>query len=180
MIVSDISLPALMKAKELITMHQFDHRAEFVHADGLNSLQTPVQAISLMGMGGDTMCDILHSGLDKLQGATLILSPHTEIHKVRKVLPRIGYAIMEEVIARSAGRFYVILKAMPGQAEYTEKELLLGPCLMRERPVHYTQYLLWRQSVAQKALKALNEADKNNCAAGEWQRLHLYIEEELQ
>ena len=180
MIVADISLPALNKAKELITLHQFDHRAEFIQADGLKALQSPAQAISLMGMGGDTMCDILQSGVHKLQGAALILSPHTEIHKVRALLPRIGYTITEEVITRSGGRFYAIIKAFPGQAKYTEKELLLGPCLVHKKPAHYIEYLLWRQKVAQKALGALSKSDKNDSTASEWQRLYDYIREELE
>lgn len=180
MIVADISLPALSKAKELLTLHALDHRAAFIQADGLSALQAPVQAISLMGMGGDTMSDILLAAPSKLQGAALILSPHTEIHKVREVLPRIGYMITNEIIARSGGRFYVIIKALPGQAEYTEKDLLLGPCLVRERPLHYTEYLLWRQRVAQKALKALKHSDGTAPAAPQWFRLNDYIREELQ
>lgn len=180
MIVADISLPALSKAKELITLHALDPRAEFLQADGLFALQTPVQAASVMGMGGDTMCDILLANPQKLQGAALILSPHTEIHRVREVLPRIGYQITDEVIARSGGRFYVILKALPGKAEYTEKEMLLGPCLMRAKPAHYAEYLRWRQKVAQKALKAFSGSDGAAPAASQWFRLNDYIREELQ
>lgn len=180
MIVADISQPALAKAQELITLHGLSHRALFKQADGLNALTAvPAQAISLMGMGGDTMCSILQSGEKKLQGAALILSPHTEIHAVRAVLSHISYAITDEVITRSGGRFYVIIKALPGQAEYTDKELLLGPCLMKQRPVLYPAYLSWRHRVAQKALSALSESDKSN-SISEWQRLSDYIVEEMQ
>ncbi len=180
MIVADISLPALLKAKELITLHQFDHRAIFVQADGLNALKVPVQAISIMGMGGDTMRDILTSGEDKLHGAELILSPHTEIHIVRMALSDIGYQIIQEMLTRSGGRFYIIIHAVPGKAVYTEKELLLGPCLIKDRPALFGAYLRWRQHVAQKALRAINETESKNDDMLVWQRLNQYILEELQ
>ncbi len=177
--VSDISEPALLKARELITRHHFDHRAVFVQADGLDALTEPAQAVSLLGMGGDTMCAILTASPDRLHGASLVLSPHTEIHKVRKMLPSIGYQITKESIARSGGRFYVILQAQPGRAKYTEKELLLGPCLIKERPPLFQEYLIWRQRVAHKALQAMKDAGEDESRLAEFVRLETYIREEL-
>lgn len=179
MVVSDISAPALEKARELITRCHFAKRAVFVQADGLNALHEPAQAISLLGMGGDTICAILTAAPQRLQGAALILSPHTELYKVREVLHRIGYGIAKESIARSGGRFYVILKALPGDAVYSEKELLLGPCLIRERPALFKDYLLWRQRVAYAALKALKDAGDEEGRLAELTRLDAYIREEL-
>jgi tRNA A22 N-methylase len=151
----------------------------FVQADGLNALREPAQAISLLGMGGDTMCAILNAAPQKLNGAALILSPHTELNKVREVLPRIGYRIEKESIARSGGRFYVILQALPGNATYTEKEQLLGPYFIRERPPLFQDYLRWRQRVADTALKALKDAGDDEDRMAELIRLDAYIREEL-
>jgi tRNA (adenine22-N1)-methyltransferase len=179
MVVSDISAPALLKARELITRHHFEQRATFVQADGLNALTEPSQAISMLGMGGDTMCAILTAAPERLLGAALILSPHTELNKVREVLHSIGYRIEKESVAKSGGRFYVILMALPGDAAYTEKELLLGPCLLKERPPLYEDYLRWRQRVADTALKALKVAGDDESRLAELSRLDAYIREEL-
>jgi tRNA (adenine22-N1)-methyltransferase len=179
MVVSDISAPALSKARELITRHRFEDRAVFVQADGLNALHEPAKAVSLLGMGGDTMCAILAAAPQRLQKAALILSPHTELYKVREVLHLIGYRIEKESVARSGGRFYVILQAVPGDAVYTEKELLLGPCLTRERPPLFQDYLRWRQRVANTALKALKDAGDEEGRLTELMRLDAYIREEL-
>jgi len=179
MVVSDISEPALDKAKALITRHHFEHRAVFIQADGLDALIEPVQAASLLGMGGDTMCAILTTAPERLHGATLILSPHTELPKVREVLPRIGYGISQEAIVRAGGRFYVILQALPGEVStYTQKELLLGPCLIKERPPLFMDYLHWRQRVAQKALLAMKSARGGNSRIAEFEMLETYIREE--
>jgi tRNA (adenine22-N1)-methyltransferase len=178
MLVSDVSWPALQKAQELITRHHLDHRTVFLQADGLDALQEPVQALSLLGMGGDTMCAILKASPQRLGNARLILSPHTEIQKVRGLLPGIGYKITRETIARSGGRFYVILQAEPGTAVYTEKEELLGPFLLREHPPLFQEYLLWRKSVTGKALKALKDAGDEE-RLPQWLRAETYIREEL-
>ncbi len=179
MVVSDISEPALSKARELISRHHFHNRAVLMLANGLDALAEPVQAVSLLGMGGDTMCSILTAAPQKLKGAALILSPHTELNKVREVLPCIGYHISKEAVVRSGGRFYVILQALPGDASYTEKELLLGPYLIRERPPLFRDYLLWRQRVANKALHAMKDAGDDEGRMAELTRLDAYIREEL-
>jgi tRNA (adenine22-N1)-methyltransferase len=179
MVVSDISAPALSKARELITRHHFEDRAGFVQADGLDALYEPAQAVSLLGMGGDTMRAILAAAPQKLQGAALILSPHTDLYNVREVLHLIGYRIEKESVARSGGRFYIILRALPGDIVYTEKELLLGPCLLREKPPLLQDYLLWRQRVANTALKALKKAGDDEGRLAELKRLDAYIREEL-
>ncbi len=180
MAVTDVSGSALSKAKTLLTRHGFSDRVIFREADGLHALgEEPAQAVSITGMGGDTISIILTAAPQKLQGASLILSPHTELPKLRETLPTICYRIEKESIARAGGRFYVVLLAMPGTAAYTEKELNLGPCLLRERPPLFTDYLHWRLKVTQKALTALTAAQGNEPRIEELNRLAGYIQEEL-
>jgi tRNA (adenine22-N1)-methyltransferase len=180
MVVSDVSGPALLKAKALLTRHGFSDRVNFREADGLDALgEEPAQAVSITGMGGETMSAILTAAPQRLQGASLILSPHTELPRLRETLPAIGYRIEKESIARAGGRFYIVLLAAPGAAVYTEKELHLGPCLLRERPPLYQDYLRWRLKVTQKALTALTAAQGDEPRIEELNRLEGYIQEEL-
>lgn len=180
MVVSDVSGPALLKARALLSLHGFSDRAVFREADGLNALEAEaVQAVSLTGMGGDTMSMILAAAPQRLCGASLVLSPHTELPRVRKTLPGIGYRIEKEAIARAGGRFYVVLRAVPGAAAYTEKELHLGPCLLAGRPPLYQDYLRWRLKVTNKALGALRSARGDEARIEEMSRLAGYIQEEL-
>lgn len=179
MLVSDISGPALSKARTLLSRHGFDRRAVCMQADGLDALTEPVQAVSILGMGGDTIAAILARAPERLAGASLVLSPHTELMRLRAALPGIGYKIGRECIARAGGRFYVLLLAVPGESAYTEKELLLGPGLLSERPPLFQQYLLWRLRVAQKAAGAPKSANGGGPRLQEWERLIAYIGEEL-
>ena len=156
--VCDISPLALQKARGLMTRWGLDGRAEFIAADGLSALPGPVDAAAILGMGGDTIQSILRGGADRLKGASLVLSPQTMLMETRLFLSTITYAIREERLVRAAGRFYVVIKAAPGDCGITEKEALIGPCLMKDRPVFYADYLNWRRQVLSGHLAAALKA----------------------
>ena len=150
MCVADISAPSLQKAKELVSRCGLSERADFCIGDGLTVLPRPADAIAVLGMGGHTLSAILRSGADKLQGAALILSAHTDLHLVRQALAELGYRIDREEIAHAAGRFYVVLRAVPGVESMGERQQLLGPRLMESVPEHYKEYLTWRVGIASR------------------------------
>lgn len=147
MCISDLSAPSLEKARRLIALHGLEHRADFQVGDGLKVLDRPVDAAAILGMGGKTIAKILTDGKARLFGATLILSAHTEVHVLREAICSIGYRIDKEDVSYAGGRFYVLIRALPGREAYTEKEMLLGPSLIKERPEYYVPYLKWRQGV---------------------------------
>lgn len=150
MCVADISAPSLQKAKALIEGQGLAERADFCMGDGISVLPQKADAIAILGMGGHTLCGILTSGADSLQGASLILSAHTDVHLLRKTLMELHYRIDREEIAFAAGRFYVVLRAAPGRESMGERALLLGPRLMESEPEHYKEYLAWRLGIASK------------------------------
>ncbi|MBR4332945.1 MAG: SAM-dependent methyltransferase [Clostridia bacterium] len=150
MCVADISAPSLQKAMELITGQGLDARADFRVGDGLSVLPQRADAVAILGMGGHTLCGILTAGAENLQGASLILSAHTDVQLLRKTLMELAYRIDREEIAFAAGRFYVVLRAVPGHESMGERELLLGPRLMESVPEHYKEYLAWRMAIASK------------------------------
>ena len=150
MCVADLSAPSLQKAKALITSQGLEDRADFRVGDGMNVLEQPADAVAILGMGGHTISSILLNGAERLQGAALILSAHTDVHVVRHTLMNLSYRIDREEIAYAAGRYYVVLRAVPGRESMGERELLLGPRLMESMPEHYGQYLAWRMGIASK------------------------------
>ena len=150
MCVADISADSLKKAEALLTERGLNDRVDFRVGDGLSVLDRPADAIAILGMGGHTLCGILTEGQEKLQGATLILSAHTDMPLVRQTLMELDYRIEKEEIAYAANRFYVLLRAVPGQEALSEKQLSLGPRLMETYPTHYLEYLQWRIGIAEK------------------------------
>ncbi len=159
MCISDLSAPSLEKAKRLIALHGFADRADFAVGDGLLVLEQKADAIAVLGMGGKTIAHILTQGFHRIQGATLVLSAHTEITALRKTIAEIGYHLDAEDIARAGGRYYVMMRAIPGESCYSEKEMLLGPKLMETMPEEYLPYLQWRRDVL--ACENSDEGKKN-------------------
>ena len=147
MCVSDLSAPSLEKAERLLHMHGLAERADFCVGDGITVLPQIADAIAVLGMGGKTIAHIIKDGRERLQGATLVLSAHTEVHLLRQALMDIDYTIESEDIAYAGGRFYVIVRAVPGKSCYNEKEILIGPKLLEGKSEHYLRYLEWRKEV---------------------------------
>lgn len=170
MCVADISADSLNKAKQLLSSHCLADRADVSVGDGLFAMPHAAEAIAILGMGGHTICSILEKGAHLLQGASLILSAHTQLPLVRQTLMKLGYRIDEEEIAFAAGRFYVVMRAVPGEEKLDEKQYLLGPRLMEKCADHYQDYLAWR--IGRTRLERTKEAEiQMKYLEEEWSRV---------
>ena len=152
--VTDLSPASLEKARKLFEREGLSDRALFLCGDGFSALTKPAQAAVIMGMGGNTICQILERKTPFFQNGELILSPHTDIPSVRKELYALGYAIADEIVACSAGRFYVLIRAKaenPRQQQpLSERLSVLGPVLLRKKDDPLVRrYYLWQRDVLQ-------------------------------
>lgn len=155
MIAADVSAKALSRARENLTRQHFLNRADIVLADGLDAVSRPCGCISIMGMGGETMADILLKGQSRLHGAVLVLGAHTELHLVRQAICEIGYHIVQEKLCKAAGRFYVFWRAEPGKADMSMEDIRYGSLLWQEDPGLLKEYALWRRRVLQDKERGL-------------------------
>ena len=166
MLVSDISEKALAKARKLLATLRLSKRATFVAADGLQALDAlegrTAEAICLLGLGGDTIAEVLRQGRARLGGAVLVLGAQTELPVLRQTLCDIGYRLREERVVEVTGRFYIVMQAclaVEAEAAYTEKELLLGPCLLRSLPDAWALILRRREHLLHTAQEAMRQAE---------------------
>ena len=165
MILADVSPKALRRAEAEVARRGLQDRARLVCADGLDALTEPCGCVSVMGLGGETLAGILLRGRDKLQGATLVLSAHTELPLVRRAVLDLGYHLTRETLCRSGGRFYVFWRAEPGSAPMTEEEIRHGSLLYQKNTPLLREYLAWRRDVAQAKLAGLQIAAVPNAEA---------------
>lgn len=149
-IVSDISGASLDKAKQLFTLRGLHDRAVFNVSDGLDAIDQPVGAIVIAGMGADTVQKILQRGLGRIGGASLILQANSNVHKLRRWLAEHDFFIDAERLVQEDRRYYVVLRAKRGIVEYSEKQMLLGPCLLKDRPPLWQDYLSWRRACMER------------------------------
>lgn len=146
LLVTDISAASLAKAKRLFALHGLLAQAEFRVADGLDALDGPVGAVLVAGLGTATIRGILQRGRGRIGNAALILQPQQDPVLLRRWLMENGFSMDAERIAQEDGRYYVVMRASRGHCAYSERELLLGPCLARAKEPPYREYLAWQQN----------------------------------
>ena len=158
MILTDLSPDALANARREICRQRLTDRAEFRLGNGLAPLREPCQAISITGMGGRTIRGILLDGRDQLRGAVLILSAHTDLPLVRAALREIGYAPDREEPCFCAGRYYLVIRALPGRTPQTDREIRLGSALYTSASPVLLPYLRRRREILAARLRGLLSA----------------------
>ena len=158
MIAADVSEGALSNAHATLERSHLLDRAKLTLADGFRAIDRPCGCVSVTGMGGDTMAAIIREGAERLQGAVLVLSAHTELDLVRQAVQDIGYHFVREELCRAAGRFYVCWRAEPGYQAMTDEEIRFGSLLWQTGSPLLVEYAAWRRNVVTKRLKGLRAA----------------------
>ena len=158
-VLTDISEPSLRKARNLIGILGLSDRAVFAVGDGARALNEPVDAVVIAGMGGATIADIVRDGRERLGNARLILQPNVAAPQLRETLSECGYEIADERVAQDGRRNYVVICAQPGHANYCERELIVGPVLLKNLPGELEPYARFRLKVAKKALSGAEASE---------------------
>lgn len=159
MILTDLSESALQNTRETVIRCHLSARTDLRAGNGLQPLTEPCGMISITGMGGRTVHDILLQGREKLLGASLILSAHTDLPLIREAVCCIGYHLDREEPCFCAGRYYLVLRARPGAGILSPREIRLGGPLFNSSSDQLIPYLIRRRDVLQDKLRGLVSAD---------------------
>ncbi|WP_404483810.1 tRNA (adenine(22)-N(1))-methyltransferase [Pseudomonas sp. HT11] len=121
-------------------------------ADGLAAIEPAdaITAITLCGMGGETIRDILDSGRAHLSGQErLILQPNGGEQPLRQWLMDNGYQILREELLRENRFYYEIIVAERAEPLiYTAQQLYFGPLQMQARSPEFLGK--WQRMLRQK------------------------------
>ncbi|MGU9812683.1 tRNA (adenine(22)-N(1))-methyltransferase [Pseudomonas sp. LF052] len=121
-------------------------------ADGLAAIEPAdaITAISLCGMGGETIRDILDSGRAHLSGQErLILQPNGGEQPLRQWLMDNGYRIVREELLQENRFYYEIIVAERAEPLiYTAQQLYFGPLQMQARSPQFLGK--WQRMLRQK------------------------------
>lgn len=168
LLAADISAPSLERARTLLTRFGLNQRASFAVADGLEALDSlpegRADVICILGMGGETVAGILRRGKARLKGALLILGAQTEPDRVREALQQVNYRLTGERIADTQGHLYLLMRAEPiarPMHPYSERELMMGPCLLANLPAEWRPWLERRRRLLTAAQTAQREAGRS-------------------
>lgn len=137
-IAMDVNAGPLQRADEHIREYGLENQIRTRKSDGLKELNlNEADSMIAAGMGGALIIQILDSSRDIVRSLKeCILQPQSEIAKVRKYLIKHGFFIEDENIVYEDGKFYPMMKVIPGKSEilpYEDEEYEYGRILLKKR-----------------------------------------------
>lgn len=136
-VAGEVAMTPFQAAERTVRENGLSQRVTVRLANGLAAIEPGdgVNAVSLCGMGGETIRDILDSGKAHLSGnERLILQPNGGEQPLRHWLMDNGYRILGEEVLRE-NRFYyeIIVAERTGPVVYTAEQLYFGPLQLQQR-----------------------------------------------
>lgn len=156
-------------AKRQVMKNGLSERIEVRLANGLDAIEKDdhISAITIAGMGGSLIRDILESGRQnqRLSGEErLILQPNIGEKTLRTWLKENNYQIIAEEIIEENKKIYEIIVAEQKELpiDYSEKELMFGPFLLQQKNVAFSAK--WQRELKQREviLEQLKNASEQN------------------
>jgi len=160
-VAGEVAATPFHAAQRTVRDNGLEQRIQVRRANGLAAIEPgdTITAISLCGMGGETIRDILDSGKAQLNGQErLILQPNGGEQPLRQWLMDNGYRILHEELLHE-NRFYyeIIVAERTGPVTYTEEQLYFGPLHLEVRsPVFVAKW----QRLLRKKQKTLASFEK--------------------
>jgi tRNA (adenine22-N1)-methyltransferase len=151
--------------------------------DGLEVIQPgEVDCITIAGMGGTLISNILERGKLKLEGVKrLVLQPNVGSFAVRRWLIDHKWELVKEEILKEDGKIYEILIAekgepfQPYQQMNLEEGILFGPFLLKEKSPIFKEKWLHEKKNWERILNQLEGAIQNDETAEKKQELEQKI-----
>lgn len=151
-VAGEVALTPFLSAQRTVRDNGLEAQVSVRHADGLAAIEPGdgITAVSVCGMGGETIRAILEAGKAYLSGQErLILQPNGGEQPLRQWLMDNGYRILVEEVLRENRFDYEIIVAERCEAvSYSAEQLYFGPLLMAARSPAFL--VKWRRMLRQK------------------------------
>jgi tRNA (adenine22-N1)-methyltransferase len=151
-VAGEVALTPFLSAQRTVRDNGLEAQVSVRHADGLAAIKPGdgITAVSVCGMGGETIRAILEAGKAYLSGQErLILQPNGGEQPLRQWLMDNGYRILVEEVLRENRFDYEIIVAERCEAvSYSAEQLYFGPLLMAARSPAFL--VKWRRMLRQK------------------------------
>lgn len=155
-------------AKRQVAKYGLEEKIAVRLADGLEAVELAdqVSAITICGMGGVLIRDILQRGKaqNRLSGKErLILQPNVGERQLRQWLVAEDYQIIDEAMIEENHKTYEIIVAEKAAAtpDYSAKELFFGPVLLVERSPIFIKKWQHKLSKSENILASLHQSDQD-------------------
>jgi tRNA (adenine22-N1)-methyltransferase len=151
-VAGEVALTPFRAAERTVRENELEQHITVRLASGLAAIEPGdgITTISICGMGGETIRDILDSGKARLNGQErLVLQPNGGEQPLRQWLMENGYSIVCEELLRENRFFYEIIVAeRSAPVIYSAEELYFGPLQMQARSPEFL--LKWQRILRHK------------------------------
>lgn len=161
-VAGEVAMTPYRSAERTVREHSLERQINVRLASGLAAIepQDQITAITLCGMGGETIRDILEAGKARLGGQErLILQPNGGEQPLRQWLMDNGYRILhEEVLRENRFDYEIIVAARAEPVLYTARELYFGPLQLQARSPAFLLKWQRRLRLKQRTLRHFAQA----------------------
>lgn len=153
----DIADGPLQACQSTVQLSHTEDKISVKKGDGLAPIiGKKLDIISIAGMGGNLICDILEKDLDKIEVNTLVIEANVNEPLVRTWLNQHGWQIIDETIVEDMHHFYEICVFRKGQQTLTPQQLYFGPFLAQEKSSVFMKKWHWQKQIHENILNQLD------------------------
>lgn len=163
-IATDLRPGPLERARQAVERYGLEESIQLRLCDGLAAVQADeVDAVTIAGMGGDTILSILEAAPWSL-GKVCVLQPMSAVETLREGLDRLGADIAQEVLVREGNTLYVVLAlARTGDQSAARRPLTAAETFVGRASAHagdplWPLYLARAKKRAERALAGLERS----------------------
>ena len=148
-----------------VRLNMLDDKIDVRLGSGLLVLENEqVDSITICGMGGPLIADIIEEGFSKLiNKPRFILSANTFAEPIRRVLVNRDYHVVDETIVKDEKKelYYETIVMDYGKEEYSEEELYFGPINLEKRSAMFLEKLNGEAEHLNNVIETINNKSKN-------------------
>lgn len=166
-IAMDVRTGPLLRAAGHIASHHLEDRIETRLSDGVEKLKPgEADTVVIAGMGGELVIHILEEGRHLWEDVDRwVLSPQSELDKVRRYLQSCGFAIVKEDMVEEDGKYYTVMEVARGRMDpMSPAEYLYGRCLIRDKNPVLKAFLEREKRQLEKIMEQLSGQDSQSSA----------------
>lgn len=142
LIASDNKSGPLDNARENIKKYKLGNKIKTKLGNGIETIEDDIDTIIISGMGGLNIIGILKYTTELYKHVKkLVLSPNSDVEKVRKEIIKLGFYISDEKLVEDKNIIYPIIKFERGKKRYSNKEIFFGPILLEKKEPLFKEYV---------------------------------------
>lgn len=158
----DVASGPLSSSQETIAREHMEEAVIPLLGNGLDPVcDKPVDMISICGMGGLLISEILDAHQERLEGPLFILQANTAIDLLREYLMTHDMEIIDETLVKDVHHIYeIIVTKRSVNVHYEKKDLLFGPVLRMKKGPLFEEKWKRELKIQKRILTSLKEEHK--------------------